>query len=130
MLITYTNPLGDKLQEMAFLSGPSRRSQNCQGDTAHSRKRCSIEKHGPVTNIIPQQPSDDTRNESRESHCGVVPANSARTQMLRHEIGCECLAHSSEYSLVKAIEDKQNCNHNDISGERKPKISKQEDDEG
>src|SRR5262249_50845793 len=102
---------------------PSRRNQNCQGDTARPRERCSIEKHGPVTNIVPQQSSNDAPNHPRQSYRGVVPANSARAQMLRHEVGCECLAHSSEYSLVKTIEDKQNRNHNDISTERKPKIS-------
>src|SRR5215831_1941865 len=85
---------------------PSRRNQNCQGDTAFSRERCPIEKHGPVTNIIPQQSSNDARNKSRQSHRGVVPANSARAQLLGHEVGCEGLAHSSEYTLVQTVEDK------------------------
>ena len=81
-----------------------------------------------MANLIPEQSSNDARHQLQQADRGAVPADTARAQMLRHEVCGNCLADGAEDPLIQSVEDEQRGDEKDVLRQRKAEIGTEEDD--
>src|SRR4051812_15545594 len=81
-----------------------------QADECDAPGQCrprTVEERRGRSDVRPQHPAHDARDQSGEAHGRHVPADTAGPQFLRHEVTRQRLAYRAEDALVEAVEGEQ-----------------------
>ena len=70
-----------------------------QSDAARNSKDQTVIKHSSVTDVVPQQTSNNACDQFQKSDNCAVPADGTGAQEFWHEVRSKCLADRPKYSL-------------------------------